>query len=53
VARLRALVDFIVRNAAAGDAAQQAVLARGDVVIYERDSAYLESHRDGLAPPRE
>jgi Phosphotransferase enzyme family len=52
VARLRALVDFIVRSAAAGDAAQQAVLARGDVVIYERDIAYLESHRDGLAPSR-
>ena len=39
---LRELVAFIVRSAAAGDAAQQAVLARGDTAIYERDLAYLE-----------
>jgi aminoglycoside phosphotransferase (APT) family kinase protein len=42
VAKLRELVHFIVQEAAAGDAAQQAVLARGDVAIYERDIAYIE-----------
>ena len=42
VAKLRELVAFIAREAAAGDPAQQAVLARGDVAIYERDIAYLE-----------
>jgi hypothetical protein len=41
-ARLRELVAFIEREAAAGDPAQQAVLARGDVVIYRRDIAYIE-----------
>jgi hypothetical protein len=40
--RLRELVAFIERGAAAGDPAQRAVLARGDVAIYERDLAYLE-----------
>ena len=40
--RLRELVAFIERSAAAGDPAQQAVLARGDVAIYERDIAYLD-----------
>lgn len=40
--KLRELVDFIVDAAAAGDAAQQAVLARGDADIYARDIAYLE-----------
>jgi hypothetical protein len=39
---LRELVAFIRREAAAGDPPQQAVLARGDVPIYERDIAYLE-----------
>jgi Ser/Thr protein kinase RdoA (MazF antagonist) len=43
VTRLRELVAFIEREAAAGDPAQQAVLARGDVVIYERDIAYIEA----------
>ena len=38
---LRELIEFIVTSAAAGDPAQQAVLARGDVGIYERDFAYL------------
>lgn len=42
VATLRELVEFIEREAAAGDPAQQAVLARGDVTIYERDIAYIE-----------
>jgi hypothetical protein len=42
VAKLHELVEFIEREAAAGDRAQQAVLARGDVEIYERDIAYLE-----------
>jgi Phosphotransferase enzyme family len=41
-AKLRELVAFIEREAAAGDAAQQAVLARGDVLIYQRDVAHLE-----------
>jgi Ser/Thr protein kinase RdoA (MazF antagonist) len=39
---LRELVAFIEREAAAGDAAQQAVLARGDVLIYRRDIAHIE-----------
>ena len=42
IANLRELVAFIVRSATTGDAAQQAVLARGDTAIYERDLAYLE-----------
>jgi Ser/Thr protein kinase RdoA (MazF antagonist) len=41
-AKLRELVAFIEREAAAGDAAQQAVLARGDVLIYRRDIAHIE-----------
>ena len=41
-ANLRELVAFIERSAAAGDPAQQAVLARGDVAIYERDIAFIE-----------
>jgi hypothetical protein len=42
-AKLRELVAFIEREAAAGDAAQQAVLARGDVEIYRRDIEHLAS----------
>jgi hypothetical protein len=41
-AKLRELVAFIRREAAEGDEAQQAVLARGDVLIYERDIAHIE-----------
>ena len=41
-AKLREVVAFIERRAAAGDAAQQAVLARGDAALYARDFAYLE-----------
>jgi Ser/Thr protein kinase RdoA (MazF antagonist) len=41
-ARLAELVDFIRARAAVGDPAQLAVLARGDVAIYERDTAYIE-----------
>jgi Ser/Thr protein kinase RdoA (MazF antagonist) len=41
-AKLRELVAFIEREAAAGDAAQQAVLARGDVLIYQRDIAHID-----------
>lgn len=41
-AKLRELVAFIEREAAAGDPAQRVVLARGDVAVYERDIAYLE-----------
>jgi hypothetical protein len=41
-AKLRELIAFIEREAAAGDAAQQAVLARGDVRIYQRDIAHIE-----------
>jgi len=48
VGKLRELVAFIVDSAAAGDPAQQAVLARGDTEIYERDRAYLEHERDRL-----
>jgi hypothetical protein len=42
-AKLRELVAFIEREAAAGDAAQQAVLERGDVLIYRRDIAHIEA----------
>jgi Ser/Thr protein kinase RdoA (MazF antagonist) len=41
-AKLRELVAFIERQAAARDPAQQAVLARGDVAVYERDISYLD-----------
>jgi aminoglycoside phosphotransferase (APT) family kinase protein len=41
-AKLRELVAFIERQAAGGDAAQAAVLARGDVLIYLRDIAHIE-----------
>jgi catechol 2,3-dioxygenase-like lactoylglutathione lyase family enzyme len=46
-AKLREMVAFIEREAAAGDPAQSAVLERGDVAIYERDIAYLDefAHR--------
>jgi hypothetical protein len=47
--KLRELVAFIVDSAAAGDPAQRAVLARGDVEIYERDLGHLERHRAELA----
>jgi len=46
-AKLRELVAFIERQAAAGDAAQQAVLARGDVLIYRRDIAHIERLASG------
>ncbi len=42
IAKLHELVAFIVSSAAAGDAAQQAVLTRGDTAIYGADIAYLE-----------
>jgi Ser/Thr protein kinase RdoA (MazF antagonist) len=45
VDKLRELVAFIERGAAAGDPAQRAVLERGDVAIYARDIAYLERFR--------
>jgi hypothetical protein len=48
IAKLREMVAFIEGAAAAGNRAQQAVLARGDVAIYERDIAYLERHRARL-----
>ena len=48
-AKLRELVAFIVDSAAAGDPAQQAVLARGDTEIYERDLAYLDRRGGQLA----
>jgi Ser/Thr protein kinase RdoA (MazF antagonist) len=44
-AKLRELVAFIERQAAAGDAAQKAVLDRGDVLIYRRDIAHIEQLR--------
>jgi hypothetical protein len=46
-AKLRELVAFIEESAAAGDAAQQAVLARGDVAIYRRDVEHIERLRAG------
>jgi hypothetical protein len=49
IAKERELVEWIVACAAAGDPAQQAVLERGDVAIYEHDIAHLETHRDALA----
>jgi Phosphotransferase enzyme family len=42
VDRLQELVAFVRREAAAGNAAQQAVLSRGDTAIYERDIAYIK-----------
>jgi hypothetical protein len=41
VDKLTDLVDFIRREAAAGDRAQQRVLDRGDADIYRRDIDYL------------
>jgi hypothetical protein len=49
IAKLREMIAFIVAAAAAGDPAQRAVLARGDVEIYQRDAAHLERHRARLA----
>jgi hypothetical protein len=40
--KLCELVDFIQRQVAAGDPAQQAVFARVDVALYERDTAYSQ-----------
>ena len=42
--RLSDWVFFIETRAAAGDDAQQRVLARGDVSIYERDRTYIKKH---------
>jgi phosphotransferase family enzyme len=42
VERLRALNAFMHREAAAGNAAQQAIIDRGRGLIYEADAAYLE-----------
>jgi hypothetical protein len=49
IGKLREMIAFIVGAAAGGDPAQRAVLARGDVAIYERDAVHLERHRDRLA----
>jgi hypothetical protein len=49
IAKLRELIAFIVDGAAAGDPAQRAVLARGDVGIYERDLEHLDRHGRRLA----
>jgi hypothetical protein len=49
IAKERELVEWIVACAAAGDPAQQAVLERGDVAIYQHNIAHLETHRDALA----
>jgi Ser/Thr protein kinase RdoA (MazF antagonist) len=46
--KLREMVAFIERRAAAGDPAQQAVLQRGDVAIYARDIAYIDEFPRGL-----
>jgi hypothetical protein len=48
IEKLHEMTAFITDSAAEGDPAQQAVLARGDVRIYERDAAYLERHRRRL-----
>lgn len=40
--KLQELVAFIEREAAAGDPAQMAVLARGDVDIYRRDIKHID-----------
>jgi Ser/Thr protein kinase RdoA (MazF antagonist) len=50
--KLAELVAFIRRSAAAGDPAQQAVLARGDVAIYERDIIHIDDllRRPAAAP---
>ena len=42
--RLSDWVSFIESRASAGDEAQQRVLARGDVALYERDRAYIMRH---------
>lgn len=49
IAKLHELTAFIATAAAAGDPAQRAVLARGDVEIYNRDIAYLEREGRRLA----
>jgi hypothetical protein len=41
VGKLTEMVDYIRRQAAAGDPAQQRVLERGDVNLYKRDLDYL------------
>jgi Ser/Thr protein kinase RdoA (MazF antagonist) len=43
--KLRELVAFIERGAAAGEPAQRAMRERGDVAVYERDIAYLGRFR--------
>ena len=48
IKKLHELTAFITDAAAAGDEAQQAVLARGDVDIYQRDLAHLDRHRTRL-----
>ena len=48
IAKLHEMIAFIVGAAEAGDAAQQAVLARGDVALYERDIGHIVRHRARL-----
>jgi len=48
--RLRDLNAFMHREAAAGNAAQQAIIDRGRGRIYDLDAAYLEAHADRIAP---
>jgi hypothetical protein len=47
--RLRDLNAFMHREAAAGNAAQQAIIDRGRGRIYDLDAAYLEAHADEIA----
>ena len=47
--RLRDLNAFMHREAAAGNAAQQAIIDRGRGRIYDLDAAYLETHADEIA----
>ena len=47
--RLHDLNAFMHREAAAGNAAQQAIIDRGRGRIYDLDAAYLEAHADEIA----
>jgi phosphotransferase family enzyme len=50
VVRLRDLNAFMHREAAAGNAGQQAIIDRGRGRIYDLDAAWLEAHADRIAP---
>jgi hypothetical protein len=50
VVRLRDLNAFMHREAAAGNAAQQAIIDRGRGRIYDLDADHLEAHAERIAP---